>query len=130
MGSKTILVVEDEPKAAAILRSRLTAAGFTVMTCATGKEALAGAAETAPDLVILDLKLPDMRGYDVAKELRKLCHPWALPILMLTAMDQPVDQVRGFAFGADAYLTKPYDLAELLETITLLLEGQAAMPGG
>jgi len=92
-----------------------------------GAAALSFAADHPLDLVILDLKLPDINGYEVAKELRKLYHPWVLPLIMLTGMDRPADQLRGFANGADAYLTKPYEPDELMRTIALLLgEGARA----
>ena len=117
-----ILVVEDDQDVAMLVRMRLEAAGFDVQAVASGAAALISAAEHQPDLVILDLRLPDMHGYDVCKALRKICGPWELSILMLTGMDQPVDQLRGFAFGADACLTKPYDAHELLRTVCLLLE--------
>lgn len=122
-----ILVVEDDQDVAMLLRMRLEAAGFDVQTVASGAAALTDAAEHPPRLVILDLRLPDISGYDVCRNLRRLCGPWAVPVLMLTGMDQPVDQLRGFAYGADAYLTKPYDAHELLQTIALLLE-HAVLP--
>jgi DNA-binding response OmpR family regulator len=116
-----ILVIEDEEPLARFLKWELETAGFAVQTEPRGQSGLAFAAEHRPDLIILDLRLPDMHGYDVARELRRLYQPWDVPILMLTAMNAPVDQVRGFAFGAEAYLTKPYELEELLQTISLLL---------
>lgn len=69
--------------------------------------------------------LPDIDGYKVCRELRKIYRPWVLPVLMLTAKDKPVDKLRGFGHGADAYLTKPFDAGELLQTVRLLL-GEAA----
>lgn len=121
---KRLLVVEDEEPLARFLQWELERAGFEVRTASCGKTALAYAAEHRPDLVILDLRLPDLHGYQVCRELRRIYRPWAIPVVMLTAMDQPIDQLRGFAFGADAYLTKPYEPAELFRTIELLF-GQA-----
>ena len=118
---KRILVVEDDEQLADHLKRRLELEHFSVDTETSGSRALAYAAEHRPDLVILDLKLPDINGYEVCRELRKLYHPWIVPILMLTGMDKPIDQLRGFAHGADAFLTKPYEPAELLKTIHLLL---------
>ena len=118
---KQILVVEDEADMAEFLKERLQFAGYTVHTEASGKKGLSYAAEHQPDLVVLDLMLPDIHGYEVCKALHKLSTPWVLPILMLTAMAQPVDQLRGFAHGADAYLTKPFDSNELLKTVAMLL---------
>ena len=118
---RRILVVEDDEPLAIMLKMKLEGEGFEVPIAATAAEALRYAAEHKLDLVILDIKLPDMSGYEVAKQLRKLWHPWVLPILMLTGLDKPVDQLRGFAHGADAYLTKPYNPAELMKTVWLLL---------
>ncbi len=95
---------------------------FDVQLVHTGTEALNYAASHHVDLVILDLRLPDISGYEVCKEMRRLNHPWVLPILMLTAMDEPLDLLRGFADGADAYLTKPHQPSELLKTVDLLLD--------
>ena len=116
-----ILIVEDEADMAGFLKERLTSAGYKVHTASSGKAGLSYAAEHESDLVILDLLLPDIHGYEVCKELRKLSNPWGQPILMLTAMAQPIDQLRGFAHGADAYLTKPFDSNELLKTVAMLL---------
>ena len=117
-----ILVVEDDQDAAMLVRMRLEAAGFDVQTVASGAAALTDAAAHRPNLVILDLRLPDIGGYEVCRNLRRLFGPWAVPVLMLTGMDKPIEQLRGFAYGADAYLTKPYDAHELLRTVHLLLE--------
>ena len=116
-----VLVIEDDAAMARLLRTLLECAGYEVRAEACGAAALTGTAETAADLVILDVGLPDMNGYEVCRRLRQRFQPWSLPILMFTGMDKPVDQLRGFAFGADAYLTKPCDPAELLKTVALLL---------
>ncbi len=124
-GSKRILVVEDEKDVAGLLRARLEANGYGVHVEETGRDALKDAQATRPDLVILDLMLPDMNGYAVCEELRMRYSSWALPVLMLTAKDQPRDQLRGYSSGADAYLTKPYDAKELLSVIAELLRDAA-----
>lgn len=118
---KQILVVEDDTDAAFMLKTRLESAGYRVQIATSGKAALSCTVQDTPDLVVLDLKLPDLSGYEVCRQLRQIPSPWQIPVLMLTAMSQPVDQLRGFAFGADAYLTKPFDSAELLKTVDLLL---------
>ena len=123
---KRILIVEDEEKIAGVLALRLEHAGYDVHIETRGNPALRYAMEQRPDLVILDVKLPDVSGYAVCKELRKLYHAWVVPVLMITGMDQPIDQLRGFAHGADAYLVKPFDLAEVVETVALLL-GETAV---
>jgi len=126
MPQKRILVVEDEVPLARMVKWELESAGVSVHTETTGKAGLTYALEHRPDLIILDLRLPDLNGYEVCRELRKLSTPWTTPILMLTAMDQPIDQLRGYAHGADAYMTKPFEPAELLKTVSLLL-GQSSL---
>ena len=118
---KEILVVEDHVAQATILKTLLESAGFLIHLEHDGAGALRYALEHQVALVILDLKLPDIPGYHVCRKLRRLYHAWVVPIVMLTGMDQPVDQLRGYAHGADAYLTKPYEIHELLGTITRLL---------
>lgn len=118
---KEILLIEDDASLADLIRLRLSSVGFEVQVAGEGQPGLQRAAEHRPDLVILDLMLPDMSGYDVCRELRRMYHRWQLPILMLTALGRPVDELRGFAHGADAYLTKPYEPDELLSTIATLL---------
>ncbi len=124
---KNILVIEDDKTLAKAIKLRLETAGFRVVTENQGLPALTFAAEHPLDLVILDIKLPDINGFDVCARLRKLHGPW-LPILMLTGMDKPVDQIKGFSHGADAYLTKPYKPVELLKTVELLLGSDAGRP--
>ena len=116
-----ILVVEDDEALARITEVELKSHGFDVHTELRGGKALTYAADHPVDLVILDLRLPDMSGYEVCKQLRKILHPWVIPVLMLTALQEPVDQLKGFVNGADAYLTKPCGLEDLMKTISLLL---------
>ncbi len=129
--SKRILLVEDEPDVAGLLKARLELHGYEVHVEDKGRAALEDARALRPDLVILDLMLPDMDGYAVSEALRRhyrswsvpseFQRTWSVPILMLTARDQPRDKLRGYGAGADAYLTKPYDAGELLSTIAQLL---------
>ncbi len=118
-----IVVIEDDEALLKLLKALLADAGYEVRTVRCGATALASISDVPPRLVILDLGLPDMDGYEVCRRLRESFHSWTLPILVLTGMDKPADQLRGFAHGADAYLTKPCDPPELLSTIHLLLEG-------
>jgi len=120
-----ILVVEDEEALARLLKSHLERAGYDVHVEHKGKPALVFAAEHRTDLVVLDLMLPDMSGYNVCVELRKLYHPWILPVVMLTALNQPKHQLLGFSHGARAYLTKPVQAIELLDTIAVMLHREA-----
>lgn len=116
-----ILIVEDDAEVAMVLKARFEHAGYETRTESTGKAALSYTADCRPDLVVLDVGLPDISGLEVAKRLRKITLPWVVPILMLTGRDQPVDKLYGFAHGADSYLTKPYDPKELCQTVKLLL---------
>jgi DNA-binding response OmpR family regulator len=116
-----ILIVEDEEALARHLKSHLERAGYEVRIEHSGKAGLLAAAEHWPDLVLLDLVLPDISGYEVCTELRRIYRPWHLPVLMLTALNSPKHRLLGFGHGADAYLTKPVPSGELLRTIETLL---------
>ncbi len=128
MPQQRILVVEDDEKLAELIKRVLEGVGHQVKTVGSGAMAIQEAAATRPDLVILDLNLPDTNGYHVCRLLRTLYHPSVMPVLMFTGLTQPIDQLRGFAHGADAYLTKPCELHELVGTVSTLLEraGQRA----
>ena len=116
-----ILIIEDDQVNAETLTERLVSSGFEVHAEQRGTKGLNYAADYRPDLVILDLILPDMSGYEVCERLRAMDFSRRLPILMLTGLRQPTDQLFGFNHGADAYMTKPYESAELLKTVELLL---------
>lgn len=120
-----ILVVEDDEALARLVKTHLEKAGHDVHVENKGKPALVFATEHRTDLVILDLMLPDMSGYDVCVELRRVYHPWILPIVMLTALNKPKDQLLGFGHGAEAYLTKPVQTIELLGTVAVMLQRAA-----
>ena len=124
----TVLVVEDERKLRDFVRSYLERAGFTVLSTGSGVEAIAMAAEAAPDLVVLDLGLPDVAGETVARELRAAS---ATPILMLTAKSAEEDRIRGLELGADDYVTKPFSPRELVLRVQAILRrgGPAAGQG-
>jgi DNA-binding response OmpR family regulator len=113
-----ILVVEDEASIAEAIRLRLESEGFGVQVAHTGSDALALAAARRPDLVVLDLMLPEMDGFDVCRELQR--HDWT-PVLMLTARAEEADKVAGLAVGADDYLTKPFSMRELTMRVRAIL---------
>jgi DNA-binding response OmpR family regulator len=119
----TVLVVEDERKLREFIRSYLENAGFTVLSTDSGAEALSMAASAAPDLVILDLGLPDVPGETVARELRAVASTahTAPRILMLTAKSGEEDRVRGLELGADDYVTKPFSPRELVLRVQAIL---------
>ncbi|MCX6067552.1 MAG: response regulator transcription factor [Chloroflexi bacterium] len=114
---KTILVVDDEPKIVKLVRDYLERAGFAVRTAVDGKSALSLARTTKPDLIILDLGLPQMDGLDVTRELRKLSN---VPIIMLTARSEESDKLIGLEIGADDYITKPFSPKELVARVRVV----------
>lgn len=114
-----ILLVEDEPGLVLTLTDRLRSEGYRVSTASDGESGLARASSDVYDLVILDLMLPRKGGLDVCRDLRQ--RGIKTPILMLTARDQVVDRVVGLKIGADDYLTKPFEMIELLARIEALL---------
>ena len=114
----TVLVVEDERKLRDFIRTYLERAGFTVLSTGSGAEAITMAADAAPDLVVLDLGLPDVSGETVARELRAMS---AVPIVMLTARAAEEDRIRGLELGADDYVTKPFSPRELVLRVQAIL---------
>ncbi len=117
----TVLVVEDERKLRDLVRSYLERAGFTVLSTDSGAEAITIATTSAPDLVILDLGLPDVPGETVARELRATRGTGSTPILMLTAKSAEEDRIRGLELGADDYVTKPFSPRELVLRVQAIL---------
>ncbi|MCU0306831.1 MAG: response regulator transcription factor [Thermoleophilia bacterium] len=113
-----VLVVEDEPNIASFARMYLEAAGFRVTLAARGDEGLEAAERERPALVVLDLMLPGLDGFEVTRRLRQ---GGSMPIIMLTARDDPVDKVVGLELGADDYMTKPFDPRELVARVRAVL---------
>jgi DNA-binding response OmpR family regulator len=113
-----VLIVEDEPNIASFARMYLEAAGFAVTVADRGDEGLRLAEAEPPHLVILDLMLPGMDGYEITKRLRRSGHT---PIIMLTARDDAVDKVVGLELGADDYITKPFNPRELVARVRAVL---------
>jgi DNA-binding response OmpR family regulator len=124
----TVLVVEDERKLRELVRSYLERAGFTVLSTGSGAEAMTLAVTASPDLVILDLGLPDVPGEAIARELRA---SGSTPIVMLTARSAEEDRIRGLEIGADDYVTKPFSPRELVLRVQAVLRRGApvAEPG-
>jgi DNA-binding response OmpR family regulator len=131
----TVLLVEDERKLRDLVRSYLERAGFTVLSTESGAEAITLAASAAPDIVVLDLGLPDVSGETVAREVRAAA---ATPILMLTAKATEDDRIAGLELGADDYVTKPFSPRELVLRVQAILrrgaplarQGPASYGGG
>src|SRR5215472_4947723 len=122
----TILLVEDERKLRDLVRSYLERAGFTVLSTSSGAEALSLAASTCPDLLVLDLGLPDVSGETVAREVRSAGRT---PILMLTAKSSEEDRVSGLELGADDYVTKQFSPRELVLRVQAILRRGSAAGG-
>jgi DNA-binding response OmpR family regulator len=116
-----VLVVEDEERIADLLRRQLEAGGFEVTVAARAATALSALEYGLPDLVLLDLILPDVNGYQLCAILRRLYSHATLPIVILTGVEQCTEGLQHEAAGADAYLRKPYDAAELIQTIRTLV---------
>ncbi len=113
-----ILVVDDEPKVARLARDYLEKNGFRVITAADGQSALTIARREKPDLVVLDLMLPQIDGREVCRILRRESD---VPIIMLTALSEEIDQVTGLEIGADDYITKPFSVRALVARVRALL---------
>ena len=119
----TVLVVEDERKLREYVRSYLERAGYTVLSTGSGAEAITMATTASPDLVVLDLGLPDVPGETVARELRATSATGTTPILILTAKSAEEDRIRGLELGADDYVTKPFSPREGLRVQAILRRG-------
>ncbi|WP_170176098.1 response regulator transcription factor [Lentzea flaviverrucosa] len=120
----TLLVVDDEATVRELLSATLRFAGFQVTSAATGAEAVAAAVAEPPDLVLLDVMLPDVDGFEVVRRLREQRaqgRRGPVPVLFLTARDRKSDKVTGLSLGADDYVTKPFDLEELIARIRAIL---------
>src|ERR1051326_4220882 len=117
-----ILVVDDEPDAVELVEFNLQGAGFDVLKAADGAEALKQARAHSPDMVVLDLMLPEVDGLEVCKILRRDPATSAIPIIMLTAKAAEIDRVLGLELGADDYITKPFSPRELVLRVKNLLK--------
>jgi len=115
---KTILIVDDEPKIVQLARDYLEHAGFSTLTAADGKSALASVRTHQPDLIVLDLGLPQLDGLDVTRSIRKDSN---VPIIMLTARSEETDKLIGLELGADDYITKPFSPKELVARVRTVL---------
>jgi two-component system OmpR family response regulator len=122
-----VLVVDDEPNICALLSATLRLIDFEVRVAAGGHEALLAAAEFEPDLVVLDVMLPDLDGFQVAQRLRS-GHGRSVPVLFLTARDTVEDRISGLTVGADDYVTKPFSLEEVVLRIRAILRRSRSEP--
>lgn len=121
-----VLVVDDEPNIVLSLEFLMQQAGFEVTTALDGETALVLVKETQPDLILLDISLPGISGFEVLEELRSQEAYKRLPIVMLTAHGREVEREKGLALGADDYITKPFSTRALVEKVQALLNESAS----
>lgn len=121
-----ILVVDDDPHIRSVLRFALSRDGFAVSEAADGQQGLAAARREGPDLIILDVAMPELDGTEVCRRLRQESQ---VPILFLSARDEEIDRVLGLELGGDDYVTKPFSPREVVARVRALLRRVAAMPG-
>ncbi len=120
--AKKLLVIEDEKDIVEILKAILEHEGYEVLCAYDGEEGLKSAIENKPDLVVTDIMMPKMDGFEVAEKLKQHPDTTGIPIVMLTAKDQEVDRQRGLSLGIAAYIIKLFDLEELIATIKETIE--------
>ncbi|HEY7784822.1 MAG TPA: response regulator transcription factor [Pyrinomonadaceae bacterium] len=118
---KRLLVVDDEPNLLRAVAACLKAGGYEVSTARSGREALVQLAGAVPDLVVSDIRMPGMDGYQLARQLRGAPRTALVPIVFLTARDETADRIEGFRTGVDAYLTKPFEPDELIAVVNGIL---------
>lgn len=123
--TKKVLIVDDEPNIVAALEFLLQKNGYEVKVAANGEEALAQLDDFSPDLVLLDVMVPKMSGYEVCQRMRAQPKWNGIKIVMLSARGREVEVSKGMSLGADLYVTKPFSSAELVATIRKLLSPQA-----
>jgi DNA-binding NarL/FixJ family response regulator len=120
--AKQLLVVDDDPSLLLAVSETLRAEGYDVVTARRGAEAMVRVAESLPDLIISDIRMPGMDGYALARNLRSAARTRLIPIIFLTARDEVADRIAGFRTGVDAYLTKPFESEELAAVVKSILE--------
>jgi DNA-binding response OmpR family regulator len=121
-----VLVIDDEPDLLELIEVNMKAAGFEVLSASNGKEGLEMARKTKPELIVLDVMLPELGGLEVCKSLRRDPATADIPVLMLTARATEIDRVLGLELGADDYVTKPFSTRELVLRVKNLLRRKTA----
>jgi DNA-binding NarL/FixJ family response regulator len=119
---KRLLVVDDDPGLLRAVAETLRAEGYEVTTARRGAEALGYIAQSLPDLIVSDIRMPGMDGYELVRNLRASARARLIPIVFLTAKDETADRIAGFRSGVDAYLTKPFEPDELIAVVTNILK--------
>jgi len=118
---RTIMVVDDYPDLVEIVRIALKSKGFNVRCAYNGKDLFAGLEELKPDLILLDIMMPKMDGFEVLTRLKGNPATASIPVIILTAKGEPEDVIKGYERGAEIYITKPFTSTEVLEAINLIL---------
>ena len=116
--TRRLLIVDDEPNLLLAVAASLRSEGFEVTTARTAQDALISLAESIPDLIISDIRMPEMDGHAFVHRIRSSSRTALIPVIFLTAKDQKEDRIQGFRTGVDAYVTKPFEPEELLAVIT------------
>ncbi len=129
MAAKKILAVDDEKNIVRLVQVNLERAGYKVITAGDGKEALKKVADEKPDLIVLDVMMPYMDGFEVLQNLRRNPATRFLPVIMLTAKTQDADVFRGWQSGVDCYLTKPFNPVELLSFVKRIFDSGGGRGG-
>ncbi len=120
---KTVLVAEDDPETRLILQQGLTRAGYYVVVAEDGEQALERFREVRPDLVILDIEMPRLNGWEVLERLKSGWRSRRVPVMMLTGKTSDEDKIKGYSLGVDYYVTKPFNIQRLLPIIRNLVSG-------
>jgi len=120
---KTIMVVDDHPDLVEIVRTMLEAKGYNVMCASSGQQLFAGLEELKPDLIFLDIMMPQMDGLEVLTRLKGNSNTASIPVILLTCKGQHEDVIGGYKTGADYYITKPFTSTQVLSGINLVLSG-------
>src|SRR6476646_4364201 len=120
--TRQLLVVDDDPSLLLAVSETLRAEGYEVVTARRASEAMVRVAESLPDLIISDIRMPGMDGYALARNLRSAPRTRLVPIVFLTAKDETADRIAGFRSGVDAYVTKPFEPEELVAIVKSILE--------
>jgi DNA-binding NarL/FixJ family response regulator len=120
--AKRLLVIDDDPGLLLAVSETLRAEGYDVKTARRGADGLTIVAQSLPDLIISDIRMPGMDGYQIVKHLRADPRSRLVPIVFLTAKDETTDRIRGFRIGVDAYLTKPFEPEELTAVVASILQ--------
>ena len=120
--AKKILLADDEPNIVKVIELRLKSEGYEILTAYNGEEAISKIKENKPDIAILDVMMPPPNGYQICRILKEDAEYKNIPIILLTAKSTESDKFWGIESGADAYITKPYNAKELLETVKKLIK--------